>query len=398
MFMRLSSIAEDFTVAEEEDNTPVVFGRDNEDDGAYDFSAYSALPVLNGCDTIEPDAGQPSCKAMFLVPESVTEKNPRFERIRKVIQEKFVSDTISHTIDAYLMKTVPDFKYVCGIIEEANGTGERDIRYFNKLVHMYWNSDVDIVTLMDSTYTDIHGDVLNHYRLFHHAAHIGNLNVIKWLLQQDSKIDLETKDSNAYTTLAHAAIEGHTELVDWLIVRANANVYTQDRLERSCLATAAGNGHWQTVRRLLASAPDLINIKCGQGASALHWACLSRTVGAGNCIKLILHYKGDVNEPYENGRSCLRLTGYRKNIGRGRMLMRRMNRKKPELTAGQKVVKDFTEKGILNMGDLLKSKMRRRKPRFFRAISSLCFTDLLTKDDDLGPEGMSGLEGVPEEE
>jgi ankyrin repeat protein/serine/threonine protein kinase len=109
-------------------------------------------------------------------------------------------------------------------------------------------------------------------------------------------------DPERRTLISWAAANGHTGLVEILTDLAHSVTESEDRAGRRPVSLAAGNGHVETVRKLLEYGVDL-DSRCQYGRTALSWA-------AGNghlaTVRYLLSVPGSHIDPWDddiNGQS-----------------------------------------------------------------------------------------------
>jgi len=107
------------------------------------------------------------------------------------------------------------------------------------------------------------------------AAVSGNLDVVKWLVQ-DAGANVESQDNRwGRTPLSWAAWNGHLEVVKWLVQEAGADVDSQSASHggRTPLSWAAENGHLEAVKFLVQEARANVERKQERGGwTPLSWA------------------------------------------------------------------------------------------------------------------------------
>jgi hypothetical protein len=103
----------------------------------------------------------------------------------------------------------------------------------------------------------------------HHAAHNGDLEKVKALLEQNAEL-VFSKNEFGFTPLHRAAIKGYDNLAKLLLAN-KANVNAKDNVSCTPLHYATVNGHKSIVELLLANNAD-VNVKDGNGHTPLQRA------------------------------------------------------------------------------------------------------------------------------
>lgn len=116
------------------------------------------------------------------------------------------------------------------------------------------------------------------------AAEEGHEAVARFLLST-GRVDIESKSDKGWKPLTFAARSGHEGVVATLCGAYNANVDTEDHTGRTPLSHAIENGHEGVVRYLLATKNVNVNSMDNLGRSPLMWAVRNKHEGV---IRLIL--------------------------------------------------------------------------------------------------------------
>lgn len=104
----------------------------------------------------------------------------------------------------------------------------------------------------------MHVSKTNYHFLFHNAAKIGNLEVVRWILQIDRN-QLNSQESNGATALHWACWAGHIHVVQFLIDQQPDLIPTIiDNRQHSCLDDAIESNHVGIVTLLLQQVPSLL--------------------------------------------------------------------------------------------------------------------------------------------
>ena len=130
------------------------------------------------------------------------------------------------------------------------------------------------------------------------AAKIGNTEVVKLLLKENTDVNIQKEDG--VTALMLASLNGHTQVVE-LLIKENADVNIQSKDGVTALMLASQNGHNQVVELLLKENAD-INIQKEDGVTAL---MLASQNGHTQVVELLLKENADVNIQGENGCTAL---------------------------------------------------------------------------------------------
>ena len=83
--------------------------------------------------------------------------------------------------------------------------------------------------------------------------------------------DMDTKDNEGRSPLHYACIDGALNIVK-MLVEAGAGVCVRDDYDATCLTIAAYRGHTETVRYLVGLPQVEVNLRNGNGCTALHCA------------------------------------------------------------------------------------------------------------------------------
>ncbi|VDD88122.1 unnamed protein product [Enterobius vermicularis] len=163
------------------------------------------------------------------------------------------------------------------------------------------------------------------YTAVHHAAHVGNTQIIKMLFKFRDGCNINSVDNNKATPLHLAAGRGLTDVVRCLITlgairesedfqnrtpvfyaclggqahtlkvmlnELDCEPQTTDALGRTALHCAAFAGFVACIEVLIQKSDQLIYAKDNDQLTALHVACLS---GKLDCVKILLQYGAPVN-------------------------------------------------------------------------------------------------------
>lgn len=150
------------------------------------------------------------------------------------------------------------------------------------LLMSYWDDDfsspshangsdlLELIKLMVHLGVDVLGQSeRNHWQALHLASRIGNLDVVRFLVDQGALVDAQTIIE--VTPLMLAAEEGHLEIIDFLIEKGS-KVNQFDHHHKHALYYAASEGHLEVVKRLMELQAEVDNITA-HGYSSLHLAC-----------------------------------------------------------------------------------------------------------------------------
>ncbi|KAL0344582.1 UNVERIFIED_CONTAM: Ankyrin repeat-containing protein [Sesamum radiatum] len=111
----------------------------------------------------------------------------------------------------------------------------------------------------------------NGYDAFHIAAKLGNLGVLRILLEAMPQL-LATVDQANTTPLHTAAAQGHVEVVDFLLERNSSLATIARNNGKTALHSSARNGHSEVVKALLSKEPGIATWSDKKGQTALHMA------------------------------------------------------------------------------------------------------------------------------
>ncbi|KAL0426362.1 UNVERIFIED_CONTAM: Ankyrin repeat-containing protein [Sesamum latifolium] len=111
----------------------------------------------------------------------------------------------------------------------------------------------------------------NGYDAFHIAAKLGNLGVLRILLEAMPQL-LATVDQANTTPLHTAAAQGHVEVVGFLLERNSSLATIARNNGKTALHSSARNGHSEVVKALLSKEPGIATWSDKKGQTALHMA------------------------------------------------------------------------------------------------------------------------------
>ncbi|KAL0333315.1 UNVERIFIED_CONTAM: Ankyrin repeat-containing protein [Sesamum angustifolium] len=153
------------------------------------------------------------------------------------------------------------------LLSEQNQSGETALYVGAECGH------VDLVEEM-SKYYDVGSAAIkakNGYDAFHIAAKLGNLGVLRILLEAMPQL-LATVDQANTTPLHTAAAQGHVEVVDYLLERNSSLATIARNNGKTALHSSARNGHSDVVKALLSKEPGIATWSDKKGQTALHMA------------------------------------------------------------------------------------------------------------------------------
>ncbi|KAK4392207.1 Ankyrin repeat-containing protein [Sesamum angolense] len=153
------------------------------------------------------------------------------------------------------------------LLSKQNQSGETALYVAAECGH------VDLVEEM-SKYYDVGSAAIkakNGYDAFHIAAKLGNLGVLRILLEAMPQL-LATVDQANTTPLHTAAAQGHVEVVDYLLERNSSLATIARNNGKTALHSSARNGHSEVVKALLSKEPGIATWSDKKGQTALHMA------------------------------------------------------------------------------------------------------------------------------
>ncbi|XP_065200755.1 uncharacterized protein LOC135831864 [Planococcus citri] len=118
---------------------------------------------------------------------------------------------------------------------------------------------------------DIKARSINSWTSLHYAAAGPSLEAVKLILDQNSGLNADVKNTDGQSPLHIAAARGRKHIVEFLITEAHVPVNDRDASHKTPLHMAAKNGHEDVVNVLLKFNADT-NCKDNHSHSALHYA------------------------------------------------------------------------------------------------------------------------------
>ena len=102
------------------------------------------------------------------------------------------------------------------------------------------------------------------------AAKKGDTNTVKSLLEENTHIDVNYRDSyyDGYTALHYAASNGHREICELLISNSNIDINVKDNIGDTALHSAASNGHREICELFMSNSNIDISIETNKGYTA----------------------------------------------------------------------------------------------------------------------------------
>ena len=140
----------------------------------------------------------------------------------------------------------------------------------------------------------LNGTDQNKKTFLHHAARLGNLELMRVLLDREG-IDIEAKDESGTTALSYAVGQGNKAIVE-LLIRKGAKKDTQNSDGITPLQICIELGHAHLVRDLIN--PALINAVNRDGYTPLHLATFKQNA---EIIKILLESGADPNKSEKFG-------------------------------------------------------------------------------------------------
>ncbi|MBL7184872.1 MAG: ankyrin repeat domain-containing protein [Phycisphaerae bacterium] len=136
------------------------------------------------------------------------------------------------------------------------------------------------------------------------AAHIGNINQVKALLEIGTNVD-SVDDSFRMTALQRAAMRGHKEIVEWLLAKGAYPDFHEGWPGGTALDFAAENGHKEIVELLISEGANL-NTRRGYpaGDTPIHSAARA---GHKDIVELLIAKGADVDAKNSSGQTPIDL-------------------------------------------------------------------------------------------
>lgn len=158
----------------------------------------------------------------------------------------------------------------------------------------------------------------NGWTLLHHAAHCGNLDIIRLLVAKGH--DIHARDTTCGRLAAHiAAREGHTETVEYFLNKG-VSVDETDKVGWTMLHYATWKSSSQTVRLLIKNGARVnIKDKC-LGKTPLH---VGSEEGHVEVIEILLDFGADIDDCDDNCRTAINIAAYQGCIETVRFLFDR---------------------------------------------------------------------------
>lgn len=141
------------------------------------------------------------------------------------------------------------------------------------------------------------------YQALHFAAEKGHLEVLKMLLENPRKMDLNARTYRRETPLHKACYNCHDSVARLLLTRWEVNVNARDNCGRTALHLSAWNNSVNTVDLLLSHRDINVNIQKSNGNTALISAC--KHGYAEVALMLLKRRETDVNLRNNCGKTAL---------------------------------------------------------------------------------------------
>ncbi|RDD42068.1 Transient receptor potential cation channel subfamily A member 1 [Trichoplax sp. H2] len=125
----------------------------------------------------------------------------------------------------------------------------------------------------------------------HWAVLSGNIEIIRLLINCNSKELIGKADRNGSTPFHYSAEGGYYEILDFFL-QNKANPTKEDDEEHTPLHLAAMNGHTSCVSILLAADSSIINDANIKGQTPVHLACKRGHIA---CVKVLLQYGANLS-------------------------------------------------------------------------------------------------------
>ena len=127
-------------------------------------------------------------------------------------------------------------------------------------------------------------------RILHNVCKYGDYNIIKMLIELDSKININIKDYYNRLPIHYASSGGYYNIVK-ILINNNTDVNSQDKQGVAPLHYACRNGYFNVVKILIENNAD-VNIQDIYKNTPLHW---STWVKNNDIINLLIHNKANIN-------------------------------------------------------------------------------------------------------
>ncbi|KAL9993498.1 putative ankyrin repeat-containing domain, PGG domain, ankyrin repeat-containing domain superfamily [Helianthus debilis subsp. tardiflorus] len=145
----------------------------------------------------------------------------------------------------------------------------------------------------------------NGFDAFHIAAKLGNLEVLKVLMEMHSELSM-TFDQSNNTPLHTASEQGHIEVVNYLLDKNSCMANIARSNLKTALHSCARQGHLDVVKALSQKVPGIVARADKKGQTALHMAVKGQNVEVVNA--LIEADNGLINMVDKQGNTALHIT------------------------------------------------------------------------------------------
>ena len=168
------------------------------------------------------------------------------------------------------------------------------------------------------------------YTALHYSCRYGNVDIVKALVSHKANVNARTdsgstpltlaarnkhdnvvhvlsdyncevlaKDKDAYTALLHLSCErGYVGIVRTLLTEHKANVNARTHSGDTPLTLAARKKHETIVHALLSDSQCLVDAKCQDGYTALHYSC---SYGYADIMRILINHNANINARTDSG-------------------------------------------------------------------------------------------------
>ena len=150
----------------------------------------------------------------------------------------------------------------------------------------------------------------------HKPSKTGNIEALRKLIDENPKINVNSKNKSGNTALHKASKYGHSEIVDEFVSRHGVDINVKNREGYTPLHISSMFGKSETVTRLIALGADINAVGGTWKSTSLHWACIHSHE---ETAKVLIAHGADLNIKDDVGRLPLQYVkdeGMRSNLVR----------------------------------------------------------------------------------